>query len=1064
MRKIAIKLIAYILSMTLMSSAFFAIDTLALSNEEVIYNFIINELGLNMAAACGILANIEHESGFDNTQLERGYTWEEGAGYGICQWTNYPRTASYGRRTNLVDWCSSEGYDYKSLTGQLYFLKHELEINEKKGVYPYMQTISNNQKGAYDAGYYWCFNFEVPADKEKNSKIRGNRALEFWSKYSGELIERNLCVTSPYMTGSDVTWVQECLCKLGYTVTVDGIYGNDTADKVKRFQSDNGLTADGICGDDTRNKLKEKTTTHTHKYTEYVYCWKDHPHYKCYRCSCGDIKENRNEPTYVDTCAECNKQDNNPYPEPTRNLSLQSPYCTGDDVKWVQWWLVKRGYNIDIDGIYGHDTHTQVAHFQRDNGLTVDGICGAGTRSKLKEITPHIHNYSVSARTEPTCTQNGSVTYKCSCGASYSETLNALGHSYTTRTVSATCITQGYTLHTCSRCGNNYKDTYTNALGHDYKLTTQKAATCTADGEKIYTCSRCGSTKTETVKATGHNYTTKVITATCTAQGYTLHTCSNCGSSYKDTYTNALGHDYKLTSQKAATCTTDGEKIYTCSRCGSTKTETVKATGHSYTTKVIAATCITQGYTLHTCSNCGNSYKDTYISASDHDYSLTSQKVATCTANGEKIYICNHCGSTKTETIKATGHKYTETVVAPTSTEQGYTLHTCSVCGHSYKDNYTDKLLEQLVNNSTLSAEAVKLGETVTVSAKASGGAGSYQYNVLYKQKSQSKWTTAQAYKANTTVSIKPATATTYDICVKVKDSNGTEVKKYFTVKVTNALQNNSTISNTEINLGDTITVNGKATGGTGGYTYAVYYKKTSDSKWSTAQAYKNNSTVAIKPINATTYDICVKIKDSDGTEVKKYFNVKVTDPMKNVSIISSTSVTLGDTITVTGKASGGTNFYVYAVYSKESQNTKWTVVQDYSSNSIVMIKPDKATKYNICVKVKDSSGTIEKKYFDVTVNPKLSELINTSKLSTTSIKLGDTIQVICSAQGGTGFYQYAIYYKKINDTKWTTKQSYSPNSITDIKPPESSVYDVCIKVKDNLNNENKKYFTLTVK
>ena len=47
---------------------------------------------------------------------------------------------------------------------------------------------------------------------------------------------------------------------------------------------------------------------------------------------------------------------------------------------------------------------------------------------------------------------------------------------------------------------------------------------------------------------------------------------------------------------------------------------------------------------------------------------------------------------------------------------------------------------------------------------------------------------------------------------MKVKDSDGTEVKKYFTVKVTNALHNNSTISKTEINLGDTVTVNGKAT------------------------------------------------------------------------------------------------------------------------------------------------------------------------------------------------------------------------------------------------------------
>ena len=140
---------------------------------------------------------------------------------------------------------------------------------------------------------------------------RRKKEAALFLKDRGYIPERNLYVTSPYMTGNDVTWVQESLCKLGYTVDVDGIYGNDTANKVKQFQSDNELTVDGICGDDTRNKMKEKTTTHTHKYTEYIYCWKDHPHYKCYRCSCGDIKENRNEPTYVDTCAECNKQNNN---------------------------------------------------------------------------------------------------------------------------------------------------------------------------------------------------------------------------------------------------------------------------------------------------------------------------------------------------------------------------------------------------------------------------------------------------------------------------------------------------------------------------------------------------------------------------------------------------------------------------------------------------------------------------------------------------------------------------------------------------------------------------------
>ena len=44
---------------------------------------------------------------------------------------------------------------------------------------------------------------------------------------------------------------------------------------------------------------------HVHSYDTYVYFWKSHPHYKCYACSCGEVKENRNEPTFVDYCEEC---------------------------------------------------------------------------------------------------------------------------------------------------------------------------------------------------------------------------------------------------------------------------------------------------------------------------------------------------------------------------------------------------------------------------------------------------------------------------------------------------------------------------------------------------------------------------------------------------------------------------------------------------------------------------------------------------------------------------------------------------------------------------------------
>ena len=295
-----------------------------------------------------------------------------------------------------------------------------------------------------------------------------------------------------------------------------------------------------------------------------------------------------------------------------------------------------------------------------------------------------------------------------------------IDHDYTTEIINPTCTLQGYTLHTCKNCNDSYKDTYTNALGHDYQLVNQKFATCTTNGEKIYTCSRCGDTKTEIINATGHSYTTKVIAPTCTERGYTLHTCTNCDNSYKDNYTNVLGHDYKLTSQNSATCTANGKKIYTCSRCGDIKTEIINATGHSYTTKVIAPTCTERGYTLHTCTNCDNSYKDNYTNILGHDYKLTSQNPATCTANGKKIYTCSRCGDIKTEIINATGHGYTTKVVAPTCTEKGYTLHTCKNCNDNYKDTYTNALGHDYKLTSEKAATCT-CGDTKSETVKATG-------------------------------------------------------------------------------------------------------------------------------------------------------------------------------------------------------------------------------------------------------------------------------------------------------------------------------------------------------
>ena len=109
-----------------------------------------------------------------------------------------------------------------------------------------------------------------------------------------------------------------------------------------------------------------------------------------------------------------------------------------------------------------------------------------------------------------------------------------------------------------------------------------------------------------------------------------------------------------------------------------------------------------------------------YQKESAHSYGtwITTKK-ATCTSNGTEQRKCNLCGKTETRTIKATGHKYTNKTIAPTITEKGYTLHTCSTCGYSYKDNYTN--VKKQLQSITVSTKPSKTTYSVNDAIDTSG-------------------------------------------------------------------------------------------------------------------------------------------------------------------------------------------------------------------------------------------------------------------------------------------------------------------------------------------------------
>lgn len=262
----------------------------------------------------------------------------------------------------------------------------------------------------------------------------------------------------------------------------------------------------------------------------------------------------------------------------------------------------------------------------------------------------------------PTCTTIGWDAYDACSRCDYSTYVEkaALGHNYQSVVTNPTCTEQGYTTHTCSRCGDSYIDSYVDALGHDWDVgVVTIQPTETEKGERTFTCSRCGATKTEAIPELPHthSYTDVVTPPTCTEKGYTTHTCT-CGDSYVDTYVGALGHDWDagvITVQPAES--EKGEKTFTCTRCGETKTETIPELSHvhSYTDVVTPPTCTEKGYTTHTCS-CGDSYVDAYVGALGHNWDagvITVQP--TETKDGVKTFTCTRCGATRTETIPATG-------------------------------------------------------------------------------------------------------------------------------------------------------------------------------------------------------------------------------------------------------------------------------------------------------------------------------------------------------------------------------------------------------------------------
>lgn len=167
------RIVSVLISVLLIVSTVFSFAVYAVSNEQVVFEYLTDTMRLNTAAACGAMANLERESNFSPNAE---YQEKDGSiSYGLCQWNG-------SRRTALVNYCSSHGYDYTTLYGQLHYMQYELETSESSA-YSSFRNVENTADGAYTAGYNWAAKYERCAHYFNGIDQYAQRANLAQSKY-----------------------------------------------------------------------------------------------------------------------------------------------------------------------------------------------------------------------------------------------------------------------------------------------------------------------------------------------------------------------------------------------------------------------------------------------------------------------------------------------------------------------------------------------------------------------------------------------------------------------------------------------------------------------------------------------------------------------------------------------------------------------------------------------------------------------------------------------------------------------------------------------------------------